>query len=105
MFALTKFRGNEADKPKTFSRQASLPRLPVPSLEDTFARYIKTLEPILLQAEEMGQLPQGQTAQSELDKRRAWAAEAVKDGTLVRRLQERLYGESLADALRRTHAD
>jgi carnitine O-acetyltransferase len=90
MFALTKFRGNAADKPKTFSQQDKLPKLPVPNLQDTFARYINSLEPILLQAEEMGQLPPGQSAQTELSKRQKWAAEALKPGSLVQKLQQRL---------------
>lgn len=90
MFALSKFRGNAADQPKTFSRQDALPRLPVPPLAQTFERYLQTLEPILAQAEAMGTLPSGATAQSELDKRRQWAQEAIQPGSLVQRLQQRL---------------
>jgi len=93
MFALSKFRGNPSDQPKTFSRQSSLGRLPIPELEDTFTRYINSLEPILLQAEEFGTLEARQSAVNELQKRRTWAKEAVKEGTLIRKLQQRLIGE------------
>jgi carnitine O-acetyltransferase len=93
MFALSKFRGNPADQPKTFSRQRELPRLPIPSLEDTFTRYIASLEPILLQAEEQGKLESRATSASELQKRRTWARDAAKEGTLVQKLQQRLIGE------------
>lgn len=98
MFALSKFRGNPADQPKTFSKQSTLPRLPIPALEDTFARYIKSLEPILRQAEEFGTLENRQTAASELQQRQKWAEEAVQEGSLVRKLQQRLIGESLSTA-------
>lgn len=93
MFALSKFRGNPAEQPKTFSRQSELHRLPIPKLEDTFERYIKSLEPILLQAEEFGELENRQSASSELQKRKTWAREATKEGTLVQKLQQRLIGE------------
>jgi carnitine O-acetyltransferase len=91
MFALTKFRGNPADQPKTFSRQSSLPKLPIPPLEETFARYLRSLEPIFLQAEELGQLPKGVTAAQELEKRKKWAHDALQQGTLVNKLQQRLH--------------
>lgn len=95
MFALTPFRGAPgAVQPKTFSRQQELPRLPIPQLNDTFERYLTTLEPLLRQAEEFGELPGNTTAADELNKRRAWASEALKPGSLVNRLQQRLYGES-----------
>ncbi|UZJ54007.1 hypothetical protein CBS101457_003327 [Exobasidium rhododendri] len=90
MFALSKYRGNLADQPKTFSRQSSLKRLPIPALEDTLARYIDSLRPILLQAEEFDTLEARQSASSELEKRKAWAEEAVKEGTLMNKLQQRL---------------
>lgn len=94
MFALTPFRGAPgAVQPKTFSRQDELPRLPIPQLNDTFERYLTTLEPLLRQAEEFGELDAGKTAAEELDKRRAWAREALKPGSLVNRLQQRLIGE------------
>lgn len=92
MFALSKFRGNAADQPKTFSRQHELPRLPIPELEDTFARYIASLEPILLQAEAQGKLDGRQTTSSEIQRRKTWAKEAVQKGTLIRKLQQRLIG-------------
>ncbi|PWN90766.1 acyltransferase ChoActase/COT/CPT [Acaromyces ingoldii] len=91
MFALTPFRGAPgAVQPKTFSRQGELHRLPIPQLNDTFERYLTTLEPLLRQAEEFGELDAGKTAAEELDKRRAWAREALKPGSLVNRLQQRL---------------
>ncbi|PWN41844.1 acyltransferase ChoActase/COT/CPT [Ceraceosorus guamensis] len=91
MFALTPFRGAPGSAPpKTFSRQGELPRLPVPTLEETFPRYLKSLEPVLRQKEELGQLPSGATAASELQKRAEWAQEAVKEGSLARKLQQRL---------------
>ncbi|RSH77156.1 uncharacterized protein EHS24_003790 [Apiotrichum porosum] len=34
-------------EPSTFSLQSQVPRLPIPSLEDTAARYLKSLEPLL----------------------------------------------------------
>lgn len=92
MFALTKFRGNPADQPKTFSRQDTLPRLPVPPLEQTFRQYLNSLDPIFRQAEELGQLPKGATAKSELEKRAQWARQAVQPGSLVQKLQQRLIG-------------
>ncbi|WFD26088.1 carnitine O-acetyltransferase [Malassezia nana] len=75
--------------PSTFQLQEQLPRLPVPKLEDTLARYLRTLEPLLRQKEEMGELPAGSTAESELAKRRAWADELLQGG-LGAKLNERL---------------
>lgn len=95
MFALSKFRGNVADQPKTFSRQHELPRLPIPELEDTFARYIASLEPILLQAQAQGKLDGRETASSEIQRRKTWAKEALQKGTLIRKLQQRLIGKSI----------
>lgn len=34
-----------------YSLQDSLPRLPVPTLEETFARYLKSIEPLAKQHE------------------------------------------------------
>lgn len=96
MFALTPFRGAPGTAPpKTFSRQGELPRLPVPTLEETLPRYLKSLEPILRQKEELGQLPSGASAESELKKRAEWAQQAIEQGSLARRLQQRLIGEHL----------
>ncbi|KAL4402466.1 acyltransferase [Malassezia pachydermatis] len=75
--------------PTTFQLQSSLPRLPVPKLEDSLARYLKSLEPFLRQKEELGELPAGATAESELAQRRAWADELISSG-LGQRLNERL---------------
>lgn len=75
--------------PTTFELQPTLPRLPVPALEDTLRRYLKSLEPFLRQKEIFGELPAGATAKSELEKRRAWADDLLKSG-LGARLNERL---------------
>ena len=37
----------ETNKPKTFSNQHSIPRLPIPTLQETAKRYKKSLLPIL----------------------------------------------------------
>src|ERR1043165_7662883 len=37
----------ETDKPKTFSNQHIIPRLPIPTLQETTERYKKSLLPIL----------------------------------------------------------
>lgn len=37
----------EIDKPKTFSNQNIIPRLPIPTLQETAERYKKSLLPIL----------------------------------------------------------
>src|SRR5947207_587461 len=37
----------ETDKPKTFSNQHIIPRLPIPTLQETAERYKKSLLPIL----------------------------------------------------------
>ena len=33
--------------PSTFAHQSTLPRLPIPSLQDTLSKYLKTLSPLL----------------------------------------------------------
>lgn len=90
MFALTPYRGAPGTTPpKTFSRQRSLPRLPIPQLDASLERYLKTIEPLLLQKEELGELP-GSSAQQELEKRRQWAQELAKEGGIGHKLQHRL---------------
>ncbi|KAK0520037.1 hypothetical protein OC834_007181 [Tilletia horrida] len=89
MFALTQYRGAPGTQPKTFSRQHELPRLPVPALEQTFKRYLRSLEPILAQKEELGQLPAGATAASELAKREAHIR-VFLSSPLANQLQQRL---------------
>lgn len=91
MFALKPPDSDGLANAKTFTLQRTLPRLPIPALEETLARYLQSLEPILLQAEEMGQLPEDTSADQELEKRRQWASEALREGTLLRRLQQCLY--------------
>ncbi|WFD37994.1 carnitine O-acetyltransferase [Malassezia japonica] len=77
------------DMPKTFGKQATLPRLPVPALSESLDRYLKSLEPILQQKEDFGELPSGATAASELAQRRQWADDLLAGvGPL---LNERLY--------------
>ncbi|CAO1613351.1 unnamed protein product [Parajaminaea phylloscopi] len=90
MFALTPYRGAPGtSQPKTFSRQRSLPRLPVPQLDASLDRYLKSIEPILLQKEELGEL-KGSSAKGEIAKRKQWIDELVKEGGLGHKLQHRL---------------
>lgn len=56
--------------------QESLPKLPVPSLEETAARYIKTLQPLL--------------SESEFSASRAAVDDFIKPGGIGAKLQERL---------------
>lgn len=44
---LDSFTRSYATQPSTFSNQASLPRLPIPDLQQTSARYKRTLLPLL----------------------------------------------------------
>jgi carnitine O-acetyltransferase len=39
------------ETPRTFEKQAHLPRLPVPSLEETAARYLRSIQPLVSQEE------------------------------------------------------
>jgi len=90
MFALTPHR---KDQPKTFSRQKELPRLPVPTLDKSLERYIKSLRPLLL--EKARQEGKGEESVEEgIRQREAWAKD-FEDG-LGRLLQERLKGASPA---------
>lgn len=81
-------RANSA--PRTFAAQDSLPRLPVPAVEDTLSRYLVSIEPILRQKADFGELPAGATFESELAKRRKWAEEFVSSG-IAGRLNQRLH--------------
>ncbi|ORY88754.1 acyltransferase ChoActase/COT/CPT [Leucosporidium creatinivorum] len=84
MFALTPHR---KDQPKTFSRQKELPRLPVPTLDKSLERYIKSLRPLLL--EKARQEGKGEESVEEgIRQREAWAKD-FEEG-LGRLLQERL---------------
>ncbi|WFD43869.1 carnitine O-acetyltransferase [Malassezia psittaci] len=65
------------DMPRMMEFQSKLPRLPVPPLSQSLDRYLQSLVPFLKQKEEMGELPAGSTAASELDKRRKWADELL----------------------------
>lgn len=64
-----------------------LPRLPVPPLRDTLDRYLKSLEPFLLEDEARG----GPSFQESMSRRSAWAKEFELG--LGRTLQERLVGK------------
>ena len=80
-------------QPKTLSFQKSLPRLPVPTLAASLERYVKSLRPILLQRA----LAAGKDEQSvelEVQQRKIWAADFMKQGGLGATLQERLHGQS-----------
>lgn len=89
MFALTPWRGTPGTQPKTFSQQRNLPRLPVPTLEQTFDKYLKSLSPFLHQLEEQGKL-EGSTAEKELAKRKQWVQDFLAKGALGPKLQQRL---------------
>lgn len=75
----------------TFHHQKLLPRLPIPPLEQTVAKYLKSLEPIFAQQQELGKLPPGATAASELAKRKAWAEDFLSDQSIAHTLQLRLH--------------
>ncbi|EPQ31479.1 uncharacterized protein PFL1_00814 [Pseudozyma flocculosa PF-1] len=89
MFALSPWRGAPGKQPKTFSAQNSMPRLPVPPLEQTFDKYVKSISPFLRQQHQRGELS-GSTPEQELEKRKGWVREFLKDGGLGHRLQQRL---------------
>lgn len=74
---------------RTFAAQDSLPRLPVPAVEDTLGRYLRSIEPVLRQKADRGELPPGATLESELAQRRKWADEFVASG-VAGRLNQRL---------------
>lgn len=71
---------------RTASSRARLPRLPVPDLHQTLQRYLKSLEPFLLEDERHG----GPTYASALAQRTQWAADF--ENGLGRVLQSRLQG-------------
>ncbi|PWZ00834.1 acyltransferase ChoActase/COT/CPT [Testicularia cyperi] len=89
MFALTPWRGKPGTQPRTFSQQGKMPRLPVPPLEQTFERYVKSVSPFLRQMEEQGKLD-GSTAEKEIAKRKQWAQDFISKEGLGPRLQQRL---------------
>ncbi|KAG8980593.1 hypothetical protein FRB90_007606, partial [Tulasnella sp. 427] len=82
MFALHPPR--KADRLPTFHHQRSLPKLPVPPLRASLDRYLKSLEPVLEQAEETG----GETKEAALRARQEWAQEF--ENGLGKALQQRL---------------
>lgn len=65
------------EMPRMLANQATLPRLPVPPLEQSLERYLRSIEPILQQKEDLGELPAGATVASELAQRRKWADELL----------------------------
>ncbi|KAK4701996.1 hypothetical protein P7C70_g4233, partial [Phenoliferia sp. Uapishka_3] len=86
MFATTPFR---AGQDLTLQHQKSLPRLPIPTLPLTFARYTKSLRPLVLQTALVeGKSPE--YVEEEIRKREEWADDFMKVGGLGRVLQERL---------------
>lgn len=68
------------------SKPLQLPRLPVPPLRDTLDRYLKSLEPFLLEDEARG----GTSFRESMNSRQAWAKEFELG--LGQTLQERLVG-------------
>lgn len=88
MFALSHSPRTPAQK--TFAQQASLPRLPVPTLQASLERYLVSLRPIIADRAARGELPSGATVESELAQRKAWAEELLKEGGMGGVLQERL---------------
>ncbi|KAF9100293.1 hypothetical protein BGX23_000056 [Mortierella sp. AD031] len=60
----------------TLSLQHTLPKLPVPSLEETIAKYLKTIEPL--------------TTPEELERSKTLAKDFLKPGGLGQTLQQRL---------------
>jgi carnitine O-acetyltransferase len=60
----------------TLSLQHTLPKLPVPTLEETIAKYLKTIEPL--------------TTPEELERSKDLAKDFLKPGGLGRTLQQRL---------------
>ncbi|KAG9072821.1 hypothetical protein KI688_000599 [Linnemannia hyalina] len=60
----------------TLSLQHTLPKLPVPTLEETIAKYLKTIEPL--------------TTPDELERNKELAKDFLKPGGLGRTLQQRL---------------
>lgn len=89
MFANSAYKPSQ---PKTFQFQKDLPKLPVPSLEASFERYIKSLKPHLLQ-KALKNKNGAQFVESELAARREMVKDFMKVGGLGRTLQERLIGE------------
>lgn len=90
MFATAAYR---ADQPKTLAFQKTLPRLPIPALQPSFDRYIKSLRPLLLQ----DALKEGKNEgviDADIKKREEWVSDFMKPSGLGRVLQERLKGLS-----------
>ena len=79
-------------QPKTLSFQKSLPRLPVPTLAASLERYVKSLRPILLQRALVAGKGED-SVELELQQRKVWAADFMKQGGLGATLQERLHGQ------------
>lgn len=72
--------------------QKTLPKLPVPKLPDSLAKYIKSLRPILIEQARFDDVQDPQAwVDKEIAKRQEWAEDfAGRPGSLGRRLQERL---------------
>lgn len=87
MFALSAYK---LDQPKTLQFQSTLPRLPVPSLDASIHRYLKSLTPLLLEKSSKDAKTNPAT---ELKQREEWAKDFIKPGGLGMTLQERLRGE------------
>lgn len=79
----------------TLSLQSTLPGLPIPSLNSSLDRYLKSLRPILQQkALKEGKKDIEESVEKELKIRENWCKDFSKNQGLGITLQERLKGKS-----------
>lgn len=73
------------------AHQSSLPRLPVPKLSDSLAKYLKSLKPILYERSRLEKVEDADAfVSAELGKRQEWIQNFDSISGLGRTLQERL---------------
>lgn len=80
---------SESPQSNQVRSQTSMPRLPVPPLEQTTKRYLQSLVPFLLQSAQASDKPQ-EHFEREYRLRQTWANELCAEGGLGNRLQDRL---------------